>query len=56
MLSLKLRLEKTNKTRNYLLEEIKHNDLMRGKHKKTCKYLNYVEQLLILVSTVTGYV
>ena len=27
---------------------------MSEKHKKTCKYLNYVEQLLILVSTVTG--
>ena len=27
---------------------------MTGKYKKTCKYLNYVVQLLILVSTVTG--
>ena len=27
---------------------------MSGKYKKTCKYLNYVEHLLILVSTVTG--
>ena len=27
---------------------------MREKYKKTCKYLNHVEQLLILVSTVTG--
>ena len=27
---------------------------MSEKHKKTCKYLNYVEQLLILASTVTG--
>ena len=26
---------------------------MSGKHKKTCKYLNYVEHLLILASTVT---
>ena len=28
---------------------------MSEKYKKTCKYLNYVENLLILVSTVTGY-
>ena len=27
---------------------------MVEKYKKTCKYLNYVERLLILVSTVTG--
>ena len=27
---------------------------MSIKHKKTCKYLHYVENLLILVSTVTG--
>ena len=27
---------------------------MSGKYKKTCKYLNYVKHLLILVSTVTG--
>ena len=29
---------------------------MREKYKKTCKYLNYVENQLILVSTVTGCV
>ena len=27
---------------------------MSQKYKKTCKYLNYVEHLLILASTVTG--
>ena len=27
---------------------------MSENYKNTCKYLNYVEQLLILVSTVTG--
>ena len=27
---------------------------MREKEKKTCKYLNYVEHLLILISTITG--
>ena len=29
---------------------------MNEKHKKTCKYLNYVEQLLILASTITACV
>ena len=29
---------------------------MSEKYKKTCKYLNYVETLLILVSTVTDCV
>ena len=48
------RLKKIDETRNYIFEEIKHNDLMSGKHKKTCNYLNYVEHLLILVSTITG--
>ena len=53
--TLEFILRKIDETRNYLLEEIKHNDLMSEKYKKTCKYLNYVENLLILVSTVTGY-
>ena len=29
---------------------------MSKKHKKVCRVLNYVEQLLILISTVTGCV
>ena len=28
---------------------------MSKKHKKTCKYLNYVEDFLVLASTVTGW-
>ena len=40
------------------MDEINHNDLMNGKLtckscKKTCKYLNYIDHLLVLVSTVT---
>ena len=42
--------------RYYLLEEIEHNDLMSEKYKTTCKYLNYVEYLLSLASTVAGCV
>ena len=29
---------------------------MSERYKKTCKYLNYAENLLVLVSTVTGYI
>ena len=54
--SLEIRLRKIDKTRNNLLDDIKHNDLMSEKYKKTCKYLNYVEHFLILASTVTGCV
>ena len=32
--SLEFRLGKINKIRNYLLDEIKHNDLMSKKNKK----------------------
>ena len=49
ILSLEFRLRKLDKKRNYLLEQMKHNDLMNEKYKNTCKYLNYVEELLILV-------
>ena len=54
--SLEFRLRKIDETRHYLLEEIKHNDLMSEKYKKTCKYLNNFENLLTLASTVSGCV
>ena len=38
------------------MEESKHIELISKKHKKTCRYLNYTEHLLILASTVTGCV
>ena len=38
------------------MEEIKHNEFINEKHKKTCRNLNCVEHLLILASTVTGFV
>ena len=51
---IQFRLIRIDETRNNILHETKHNDLTSEKYKKTCKYLNYVENLLILVSTVTG--
>ena len=49
-------LNEMDEARDYLLDEINHNDLMSEKYKKTCKYLIYVEHLLILASAVTGSV
>ena len=45
--------EKIDETRSYLLNEIKHNDLMSEKLKKVCRALNYRDQFLIFVSPVT---
>ena len=42
MSSLEIRLRKIDETSNYLLNKIKHSDLMSEKYKNTCKYLNYV--------------
>ena len=54
--SLKFRFKKIDEKRNNLLEEIKHYGLMSEKYKKTFKYWNFVEILLILVSKITGCV
>ena len=53
---IEFRLRKIDETRNYLLDEINHNNLANEKYKKTCKYLNYLGHLLTLVSIVTGCV
>ena len=45
--------EKIDETRNYLLEEIKHNNLMSEKHKKACRALNWFEHFLIFISAVS---
>ena len=51
-LSQEFRPKNTNKTRNYLIEEINLNELINKKHKKVCRTLNYVELFLILASTI----
>ena len=50
------RLKNINETRKYLIEEINQNKLMSKKHGKVCRVLNYIEHLLILISTVSGSV
>ena len=47
---------KIDEIRNYILEEIKQNELMSRKHEKVCVTLNYIENFLILASAVTGCV
>ena len=49
------RLQKIGKIRNYLIEEINRNKLMSKKH-KVCRILNYIDHLVITISTITGCV
>ena len=50
------RLKTLDETRNYLIEKINPNELMSKKYKKVYGVLNYIEDLLILICTVTGCV
>ena len=49
-------LKKMDEIRNYLTEEKNQNELMSKKHKKVCRVLNYIQDSLILIFTVTGCV
>ena len=53
-ISQELRLKNIDETRNYLIEEINQNELMRKKHQNVCTTQNYIERFLILASTITG--
>ena len=53
-MSQEFRLKNIDETRNYLLEEIKQNELMSRKHKGLCITLNYIKNFFILASTITG--
>ena len=53
-MSQEFRLKNTDDTRNYFLEEIKKNELMRKKYKKVCSTLNFIDHFLILAFTITG--
>ena len=46
----------TDQIRNYTITEINQNELSSKKHKKVSRVLNYIEHLLILISTVIGCV
>ena len=51
-ISQEFSLKNIDKTKDYFMEEINQNELMSKKHGKVCTTLNYIEQLLILVSRV----
>ena len=46
------RLKKIDEIRNYLAEKINQTKLMSKKHKKSCKALNYFENLHIVTFTI----
>ena len=50
------RLKSIDETRNYFIKEIKQNELTSKNHKKVCRFWNYIEHLITLVSTVTDCV
>ena len=50
------RLKKIEEIRNYFIKEINQNKLMSKKHKKLYRVLNYIDHLLIVISTITGCV
>ena len=52
-ISQEFRLKNKDETKNYLIEELNRNELMSKKHKNVCATLNYIEDFLILDSTIT---
>ena len=54
--SQEFRLKNIDETRNYLIEETNRNEFMSKKHKKICTTLNYIENFLVLGSTISGCV
>ena len=55
-ISQEFSLKNIDERRNYLIEGINRNELIRKKHKKDFITLNYIEHFLILGSTITGCV
>ena len=47
------RLKKINEMKNYLIEEINHIETICMNHKKFCRVLSYIENSLIVISTIT---
>ena len=52
-MSQEFRLKNIDETRNYFIQEIKQNELMSKKHKKVCKTINYIENVLVLAPAIT---
>ena len=52
-INLDFNLNKIDRRKNYFIEEIKQRDLMSSKNKNVSAAINYIGQLLILVSSIT---
>ena len=50
------RLKNIEETRNYFVEVTEQNELMSRTHKNLCTTLNYIENFLVIVSTIAGFV
>ena len=48
--------EKKNWIADYLIKEINRNELMSKNHKSVCRFLNYIDNSLIVISRITGCV
>ena len=55
-ISQEFRLKNIDEKIKGFIEEIKQNELISKKYKNVCKALYYIEQLVILNSTLTGCV
>ena len=55
-ISQEFRLRKIAEIRKYVFKEINQNELMSKKLKKVCRILNYIENLFIVIFTITGCV
>ena len=55
-ISQEFRRKNIYETRNYSIQDINQIRLMSKKHKKGCGTIKYIENLLILGSTITGCV
>ena len=53
-ISQEFKLKNIDETGNYFIEKINQNELMSKKHKKVCRVLNYIYNLLVLIPTVTS--
>ena len=51
-ISQEIKLKTIDEIRNYLIEEVNKNELISKKYKNVYRILNYIEHLLILISTV----
>ena len=54
--SQEFRMKNIDETKNYLIKNINRNEMICKKHKKVCITLNYIENFLVLASTVAGCV